>query len=89
MVGTISISDVGPTGAQGAAGTGVSDGDKGDITVSNSGATFTIDNLAVTNAKIQGAISGTKIDPDFGSQNIDTSGNICLLYTSPSPRYLP
>jgi len=47
----------------------------GDATLSNAGL-LTISNDAITNAKVATGINGSKILPDFGAQNISTTGTL-------------
>jgi uncharacterized protein YjbI with pentapeptide repeats len=79
----------------------LADADYGDITVSGSATVWTIDNGVVTSAKIadgtivdgdinaSAAIAGTKISPDFGSQNTTTTGTSTAASFIPTSSTVP
>lgn len=67
------------TGISGGGGTGITDGDKGDITVSSSGATWTIDNGVISTAKIaDDAVTAAKLDNTGVNANSYTAADITV-----------
>jgi hypothetical protein len=74
---TLVVSAPGPQGPAGSGGGGsISDGDKGDITVSNSGATWSVDAGAISTAKIaDDAVTFAKLQNITGPSLIGRSGS--------------
>ena len=74
---TLVVSAPGPQGPAGAGGGGsISDGDKGDVTVSNSGATWSVDAGAISTAKIaDDAVTFAKLQNITGPSLIGRSGS--------------
>ena len=67
------------TQSSGGGGSSLSDGDKGDITVTNSGATWTIDNTTITTAKIaDDAVTAAKLADTSVTAGSYTSADITV-----------
>jgi len=71
---------IGPTGATGPAGVGFTDGDKGDITISSTGTVLTIDNDAVTYAKLQNVSATDRLLGRSSAGSGDVEEIVCTSF---------